>query len=140
MCKQEREYVSLVQVTPATWNQYHNFSEVCGDCQNSRRFKLWEKARKPAARKAAIAPTGHAVGTDSSTGKNGSQPLAVEIAHRRTGALLHTVKNATLAGAKLSGAALSGADLQHAGLRGANLHRADLHLADLTGADLRGAD
>lgn len=142
MCAKDKrtDEVTLVQVLPATWNSFNNFAEVCAECQGSRRFQVWAKSIKPKAKAAA------AVGSESGSlpavpsGEESLPPATVQVAHRRTGELLHTVASHTLAGADLCGAALCGADLHDAALRGADLHRADLHLADLTGADLRGAD
>jgi len=57
------------------------------------------------------------------------KPITIEIKHRNTGAVLHTVEADTL----------SGANLSVAYLRGANLAEADLTGADLTGANLIGA-
>ena len=59
----------------------------------------------------------------------------IQIKHRDTGAILHTVDADTLIKAKLTEA-----DLTKANLTGAKLRVADLHGADLTGADLTGAD
>ena len=74
----------------------------------------------------------------------------IEIKHKTTGAVLHTVdadnlrradlRWADLREADLSGANLSGANLSWANLSGANLRRADLSGADLSGANLRWAD
>jgi hypothetical protein len=64
----------------------------------------------------------------------------IEIKHKDTGAVLHTVEADTLSGADLSGADLRWADLIGANLSWANLHGADLRRADLRGADLSGAD
>ena len=64
----------------------------------------------------------------------------IEIKHKTTGAVLHTVDAADLRRADLNGADLRGADLRSADLTGADLSRADLRWADLSGADLRGAD
>jgi len=64
----------------------------------------------------------------------------LEIKHKTTGAVLHTVDAADLRGADLCGADLCGADLCGADLSGADLSWADLHGADLSGADLHGAD
>jgi hypothetical protein len=63
----------------------------------------------------------------------------MEIKHRYTGDVLHTV-GADLIGADLSGANLSGANLIDADLRGANLSGANLSGADLIDANLIGAD
>ncbi len=136
MCGEEKEGATLCQVTPATWNGFHNWVDVCEECQASRRFKTWSKPKTTARKtKAAVAAeTAAPETTEEPTGPR------VQIAHRRTGALLHVVESATLAGASLTGAALSGADLPYAAMRGADLQQADLRLADLTGADLRGAD
>ena len=64
----------------------------------------------------------------------------IEIKHKTTGAVLHTIDAETLSDANLSGANLRGADLRGANLRDANLLWADLRDADLREADLRGAD
>ncbi len=64
----------------------------------------------------------------------------IEIKHRCTGAVLHTVDAANLSGANLSGANLSGANLSGANLSGANLRDADLRHADLRHANLRHAN
>ena len=71
--------------------------------------------------------------------------MTIEIKHRDTGVVLHTVNAETLRGADLSGANLSKAYLPEANLReadltGANLRRANLTEADLIGAKLIGAD
>ena len=71
--------------------------------------------------------------------------MPIEIKHRNTGAVLHTVDADTLRGADLSGASLRGAiltwaDLSRANLRGANLGGANLGGAYLDGANLRGAN
>jgi Pentapeptide repeats (8 copies) len=58
----------------------------------------------------------------------------IQIKHKRTGAVLHTVKADTLVGYNLSGA-----NLYYANLSCANLSDADLSGADLSGADLPGA-
>jgi uncharacterized protein YjbI with pentapeptide repeats len=85
--------------------------------------------------------------------------MTIEIKHRATKAVLHTIKSDSLRGASLSGASLSDASLSDADLRGAYLSgaylsgaylrdadlsgaylsRADLSDADLRGASLRGA-
>jgi hypothetical protein len=72
------------------------------------------------------------------------KPITIEIKHRFTGAVLHTVEadtlsEANLAGANLAWANLAGANLFGADLSGANLSGADLHGAYLHGADLNGA-
>jgi len=64
----------------------------------------------------------------------------IEIKHRETGAVLHTVNAETLSGANLWGAYLSLADLSGVYLSLANLSGADLSGADLSGAKLSGAD
>ena len=69
----------------------------------------------------------------------------IEIKHRETGAILHTVNAETLSGANLWGAYLSladlsGADLSGAKLSGADLSRADLSLANLSGANMSRVD
>lgn len=66
--------------------------------------------------------------------------MPIEIKHRYTGAVLHTVDADTLNGADLYGANLRWADLTRADLRGANLGGADLREANLSEADLRWAD
>ena len=76
--------------------------------------------------------------------------MPIEIRHRDTGAVLHTVGADTLRGADLRGANLYGANLCGADLRGANLtgaylygaglRKADLTKAYLSGANLTGAD
>ena len=128
MCQKDDDSVAGVPVSPAGWNGYNNFVEVCTSCQESRKFKTW--SRGAAAKKAAASP--------------GPAPAAptrqVAVAHRQTGAVLQTVDQDTLAGCDLSRAALSCADLHRAAMRETDLRGADLHLADLTGADLRGAD
>ena len=65
--------------------------------------------------------------------------MPIEIRHRDTGAVLHTVNADTLRGADLSRTDLTGADLTEADLRGAYLTKTDLTGAYLDGADLRGA-
>jgi len=69
----------------------------------------------------------------------------IEIRHKYTGEILHTVdaddlRWANLSGANLSGANLSEANLSRTDLSGANLGRTDLSRTDLSGADLSGAD
>ena len=59
----------------------------------------------------------------------------IEIKHRETGAVLHTVQADTLIGADLSGL-----DLRGSFLIGSDLRGADLRDACLIGADLRGAN
>ena len=66
--------------------------------------------------------------------------MPIEIRHRDTGVVLHTVNAKTLRKANLRGANLFGADLRRANLYGADLSRADLTWANLYGADLYGAD
>jgi hypothetical protein len=140
MCGTDKEDVSMLQVAPATWNGFHDFAEVCAECQTSRRFKMWAKARvaksnaRPSSTGIQDAPL------PALRGEEKRPASVIRIAHRRTGVLLREVESHTLAGVNLVGAALSGADLQNATLRNTDLHRADLHLADLAGADLRGAD
>lgn len=151
LCGQEREDITVGEVAPATWNGFNNFAEVCSACRETRRFKTWAKTLTAPARVRAAARA--AAEADEAAAKAAVEPAVkggtarsitmrreIQISHRRTGILLHTVTNHTLAGADLRGAALSGADLQHATMRGVILQKADLHLADLTGADLRGAD
>lgn len=142
LCGTERDDVSAVQVIPATWNGFNNFADVCAECQQTKRFKTYSKTKKagePASTGIAVATS--TVSTPRATAtKTSNRVTEVQIIHKRTGALLHTLESHTLAGASLSGVALSGADLQHAALRGTDLHRADLRMADLSGADLRGAD
>ena len=60
----------------------------------------------------------------------------IEIKHRGTGVVLHTVRADTLIGVILRGASLSDADLRGADLRGASLSYTSLRGADLRGADL----
>jgi hypothetical protein len=136
MCETESSTVVVVRVAPATWNGFHDFATVCGECQTSRRFKLWSRGTRPKA-----APK-TAAGAAAPEATPAAEPAgqSYQINHRRTGALLHVVAGQTLAGASLRNAALSGADLQRTRLGGADLLRADLHLADLSEADLRGAD
>src|SRR5688572_11391544 len=97
MCAKDRqnEEVSMVQVLPATWNGFNNFAEVCGECQGSRRFLVWAKSIKPSARAAAAASASAAA--PSTAVKDASAAESVQVTHRRTGALLHTVAGATLA-------------------------------------------
>ena len=147
MCDQDRqnEEVSLVQVLPATWNGFHNFAEVCVECQGSRRFQVWARSiastKKAASARAGAGTSQPAEPPNGGPATDSPPPAATfQVTHRQTGAVLHTVDGSSLAGANLSGAALSGASLQNAAMRGADLHRADLHLANLVGADLRGAD
>ena len=64
----------------------------------------------------------------------------IEIKHRYTGNVIHSVSADTLRGADLGGADLGGADLRGADLSGANLSGADLRGADLRAASLRGAN
>jgi hypothetical protein len=66
--------------------------------------------------------------------------MTIEIKHRSTTAVIHTLDADTLIGANLHGANLHGANLTGANLHGANLHGADLYGADLYGADLYGAN
>lgn len=73
-----------------------------------------------------------------------SPDARIEIRHRYTGAIVHTVQADTLASADLRdadlwGAVLRGANLTGADLRGANLTGANLTDANLTRADLMGA-
>ena len=63
----------------------------------------------------------------------------IEIKHRETGVVLHTVRADTLIGVILRGASLSGASLSDADLRGADLRGADLHVASLRGVNLSDA-
>ena len=141
LCGEDREDVSGTPVAPAGWNGFNNFAEVCAECQQSRKFKMWGKTitAKAAATARVKLDTGSPT-PPSEPGKPAVRPAEVQIAHRRTGVLLYTVAHGSLVGAKLVGLTLSGADLQHRGMRGADLHRADLRLANLAGADLRGAD
>lgn len=60
----------------------------------------------------------------------------IEIKHKLTGEVLHTVDADSLVGADLSGLDLSDADLSHANLRYADLSHANLHNANLSDADL----
>ena len=69
----------------------------------------------------------------------------IEIKHKTTGAVLHTIDAETLSDADLreadlGGANLSGARLLWADLRDADLRWADLRDANLSGANLRKAD
>lgn len=64
----------------------------------------------------------------------------IEIKHRDTSVVLHTVYADTLSGADLSWRDLRWADLKGADLIGADLSKADLSKADLRGADLRKVD
>lgn len=137
MCANAKEDVVMVQVAPATWNGFNSFTEVCVECQETRKFKTWAKTGSAKAR--AQAKTATASGAPVA-GTVGAPAPDVRITHRQTGALLLEVESPTLVGAKLPRAALSGASLRNATLRGADLLRADLHLADLCGADLREAD
>jgi hypothetical protein len=140
LCETESEAVEVVQVAPATWNGFHDFASVCTDCQGTRKFKLWTKPAGPIKLKRLAAAA--AAAALAAPAPDPALPLApsLQIAHRRTGALLHSVASDTLAGASLRSAALAGANLQRAGMRGADLLKADLQLADLKGADMRGAD
>lgn len=138
MCRTDQEEVNVVVVAPATWNDFNNFAEVCTDCQNSRKFKQAARPKVAAAKKAAQKAADAA---EVEMENSGVKPVPkIEVRHRRTGVVLHTLEARTLDNATLSGASLSGADLQNASLRGAVLLKADLHLADLSNADLRGAD
>ena len=65
--------------------------------------------------------------------------MPIEIRHRDTGAVLHTVNAETLRGAYLYIANLNGADLYGANLNGADLRGADLTGASLSRANLTGA-
>lgn len=58
--------------------------------------------------------------------------MSIEIKHKVTGEVIHTVGADTLAGAYLSGADLSGSDLSWADLSGANLIGASLGGAKFT--------
>jgi hypothetical protein len=133
LCTNPKEDATTIEVLPATWNGFTNYAEVCGECRESRRFKLWARSTATKTRTRAAAAIAAQVPVPV-------LPAEIQIAHRTTGALLHTVEATTLTGVNLRGAALSGADLQHASMRGANLQRVDLHLADLGGADLRESD
>lgn len=140
LCETESETVDMVQVAPATWNGFHDFATVCIDCQGTRKFKLWTKPAGPIkAKRLAAAAAAAALAAPETNAAAAAAPV-LQIAHRRTGALLHSVASDTLAGASLRSAALKGAYLQRAGMRGADLLKADLQLADLQGADMRGAD
>jgi hypothetical protein len=71
--------------------------------------------------------------------------MTIEIKHKLTGAVLHTVHANTLCEANLSEAKLLWADLRaanlcRANLSGADLRNADLSRANLSRADLRGAN
>ena len=137
MCGKDSDEIAVLQVVAATWNGFNNFAEVCPPCQESRKFKMWQKALNSGAAKAARSAALTAV---TATPGVPLRSVEVLIAHRQTGAVLHTVASGTLNGAQLGAAALSGAALRGVSLRGADLLKADLHLADLAGADLRGAD
>ena len=130
LCESEQPDISLVQVVPATWTGFHGFVEICSACRTSERFQKLVKQKKIVASASQPAPREEPVKT---TG-------AIEIAHRRTGAVLQRCEGSTLAHASLVGAALSGADLHGAAMSSADLHGADLRLADLGAADLRNAD
>jgi hypothetical protein len=145
MCRTDQENVTVVEVAPATWNGFNNFAEVCDTCHESRKFKTSARPKKPGTRVTKASAAAAVVAAAAAAEKALTDPppapgTTVQITHRRTGVVLHTVLSPTLAHAPLSGAVLSGADLQNATLRGADLLRADLRLADLAGADLRGAD
>ena len=64
----------------------------------------------------------------------------IEIKHKDTGAVLHTVEADTLSGADLRWADLSEATLSGAHLTGADLRWADLSEATLSGANLSEAN
>jgi|SRR5579871_3143664 len=69
----------------------------------------------------------------------------IEIKHKETEKVLHTVEADTLRGADLIGAELNNANLHYANLsradlEGANLQRADLYRADLSNSYLMGAE
>jgi len=132
LCESEQPDISLVQVVPATWTGFHGFVEICATCRTSERFQKLVKQKKivGAQSQAAAAPREEPV----------KQAGAIEIAHRRTGAVLQRFEGSTLANASLVGAVLSGADLHGAAMSSADLHGADLRLADLGAADLRNAD
>jgi hypothetical protein len=86
MCQRDREdgVISLVQVLPATWNGFNNFTEVCDECQTSRRFKIWAKSIKPAA-KAPVAAGGVAAPISATPDPSGAPvSISLQIAHRRT--------------------------------------------------------
>ena len=142
ICEKDRDDVSVVQVSPATWNGFNNFANVCLPCQGSRQFQIWARSTTSSTRKKAPLAADPAAGAERAAVAGMATPVirSTEITHRRTGALLHTVASASLAQSQLSGVALVGANLQHASMRGADLHNADLRMADLAGADLRGAD
>jgi len=65
--------------------------------------------------------------------------MTIEIKHKITGEVLHTVESDSLIGANLKYADLRNANLKYADLRHANLENADLYNANLTNADLRNA-
>lgn len=136
VCGEDKEGVSTFQVAPATWNGFNNFANACVECQSSKRFLTGVKAAAPKKRTAAQAAAAAAA---AATEEKPTGPT-LQISHRRTGAVLHTVEGQSLAQSELIGLALVGADLQHAAMRGANLQKSDLRMADLAGADLRGAD
>lgn len=147
LCESEQPAVSLVQVVPASWTGFHGFVEICAECQASERFqklikqkKIVVAAAKPEAVKGSTQAAHAAPAAPKRSHPEARQIGPVEIAHRRTGALLQRVEAESLANACLPNAALSGAALSGAIMAGADLHRADLHLADLGGADLRRTD
>lgn len=140
LCETESEAVDVLQVAPATWNGFHDFASVCTHCQGTRKFKLWTKPAGPIKAKRLAAAAAAAALAEPAPDPSVPAAPSLQIAHRRTGALLHSVASDTLAGASLRSAALAGANLQRAGMQGADLLKADLQLADLKGADLKGAD
>src|SRR5687768_8553465 len=111
MCGTNKEDVTMAQVSPATWNGFNNFAEVCADCQTTTRFKTGARAAsgKAKAGAARAADADAAADAAATAAAESGVPVGatIQITHRRTGVLLHTVESHTLAGAALSGAALS---------------------------------
>jgi hypothetical protein len=64
----------------------------------------------------------------------------IEVRHRDTGEVVHSLPASTLAGSDLSRLDLRGANLRGASLKGARLEGADLRTARLEYADLEGCD
>jgi hypothetical protein len=137
LCQLDQVTTEAVAVMPATWNGFNSIANVCEPCQQTRKFKTWARTAATKARQKSAMPVSH---TDTIPVPGVEAVVKVEITHRQTGALLHTVEAKSLAGSALSRAALCNANLHHAEMRGADLRWADLHLADLRGADLRSAD
>lgn len=137
LCDRDEDSAGMVAVIPATWNRFNNFAEVCEPCRQTRKFQTWARSAARTSLKASVLAD---AAPHRDLAAEAAGPTQVEITHRQTGALLHTVIAKSLEGSSLPLAMLSSANLRHAGLRGANLKGADLHLADLTGADLRATD